>query len=75
MVKLNYLSQTESDINFCILSLMIASLIRIGDTTLKKVIQLEENIELQKSIKEYKAVVQALELVNNDSKYIFEEFI
>lgn len=45
----------------------------VGDTTLKKVIQLEENIELQKSIREYKAVVQALELVNNDSKYIFEE--
>lgn len=45
----------------------------IGDTTLKKVIQLEDNIELQKSIKEYKAVVQALELVNQDSKYIFEE--
>ena len=45
----------------------------VGDTTLKKVIQLEDNIELQKSIKEYKAVVQALELVNQDSKYIFEE--
>lgn len=45
----------------------------IGDTTLKKVIQLEENIELQKSIKEYKAVIQALSLVNKESQYIFEE--
>lgn len=45
----------------------------LGDTTLRKVIQLEENVELKKSIKEYKAVVQALELVNKDSKYIFEE--
>lgn len=45
----------------------------IGDTTLKKVMKLEENVELQKSIREYKAVIQALELVNKDSKYIFEE--
>ena len=45
----------------------------VGDTTLKKVIQLEENIELQKSIKEYKAVIQALSLVNKESQYIFEE--
>ena len=45
----------------------------VGDTTLKKVIKLEENIELQKSIKEYKAVVQALSLVNKESQYIFEE--
>lgn len=45
----------------------------IGDTTLKKVMQLEENVELQKSIKEYKAVVQALSLVNKESQYIFEE--
>lgn len=45
----------------------------IGDTTFKKVIQLEENVELQKSIKEYKAVIQALSLVNKESQYIFEE--
>lgn len=45
----------------------------ISDSTLNKVIQLEENKELQKSIKEYKIVTQALELVNNDCKTIFEE--
>lgn len=46
----------------------------VGDTTLKKVIELEENEELQKSIKEYKVVVQALQIVNDDCKYIFEEY-
>lgn len=45
----------------------------ISDTVFNKVIQLQDNTELNKSIKEYKAVVQALALVNNDSKYIFEE--
>ena len=45
----------------------------IGDTTLQKVLQLESDVELQKSIKEYKAVVQALKLVNKDCKLIFEE--
>lgn len=45
----------------------------ISDSTLNKVIELEENEELQKSIKEYKIVIQALELVSNDSKLIFEE--
>lgn len=46
----------------------------VGDTTLKKVMELEENEELQKSIKEYKAVIQALQIVNDDCKYIFEEY-
>ncbi len=46
----------------------------IGDTTLKKVMELEENEELQNSIKEYKAVVQALQIVNDDCRYIFEEY-
>lgn len=45
----------------------------VGNSVLNKVIQLEENEELQKSIKEYKIVNQALELVDKDSKYIFEE--
>lgn len=45
----------------------------IGDTTLQKVLQLESDVDLQKSIKEYKAVVQALKLVNKDCKLIFEE--
>ena len=45
----------------------------VGNTTLNKVIQLEENKELQKSIKEYKAVVQALQLMDNITKEIFIE--
>ncbi len=46
----------------------------VSDRTLKAVVELQENEYLQKAIKEYKAVVQAVELVNKDSKYIFEEF-
>lgn len=46
----------------------------IGDTTFNKVIQLQDDIELNKSIKEYKAVQQALILLNNkETNYIFEE--
>lgn len=45
----------------------------VGNVTLNKVIQLEENPELRKSIKEYKAVVQAIQLVNEESKLIFEK--
>ena len=45
----------------------------VGDTTLNKVIQLQENTELQQSIKEYKAVIQALQLVDKDCKIIFEK--
>lgn len=45
----------------------------VGDTVFNKVIQLQDNEELNKSIKEYRAVGQALELVSKDSKYIFEE--
>ena len=45
----------------------------VGDTVFNKVIQLQENKELNKSIKEYKAVVQALQLVDEISKSIFEE--
>ena len=45
----------------------------IGNTTLNKVIQLEENKSLQQSIKEYKAVLQAVQLVGKQSKYIFEK--
>ena len=46
---------------------------KISDTVCDTVIQLEENKELQKSILEYKIVRQALELVSNDARYIFEE--
>ena len=45
-----------------------------SDRVLNSVIKLQEDKDLQEAIKEYKAVVQAIELVNKDSKYIFEEF-
>lgn len=44
-----------------------------SDKVLDSIIKMEENEELQEAIKEYKAVVQAIQLVNKDSKYIFEE--
>ncbi len=44
-----------------------------SDKVLESVIRLQEDADLQEAIKEYKAVVQALQLVNKDSKYIFEE--
>lgn len=45
----------------------------ISDTVFNQVIQMEEDKELQKSIKEYKAVSQALQLVSEDCKLIFKE--
>ena len=46
----------------------------IGDTTFNKVVQLQDNVELSKSVREYKAVQQALILLNNkEINYIFEE--
>lgn len=44
----------------------------ISDRVFNSVIKLQEDEHLQKSIKEYKAVVQALQLVDEDSKKIFE---
>lgn len=44
-----------------------------SDKVLDSIIKMEENEELQEAIKEYKAVVQAIQLVNKDSQYIFEE--
>lgn len=46
----------------------------INDNVLNSVIKLQEDEQLQKSIKEYKAVVQALEIVNRDCKIIFEYY-
>lgn len=43
------------------------------DTVLNKIIQVEENEAIQKAIREYKAVRNALLLVNKDCKYIFEK--
>lgn len=78
--RYNYNCINIINIQTDILSLSVAPLsdmprvpYSVGDTTLKKVLQLEENIELQQSIKEYKAVVQALQLVGKQSNYIFEK--
>lgn len=43
------------------------------DKVLNSVIRLQEDKDLQEAIREYKVVVQALALVNKDSRYIFEE--
>ena len=45
----------------------------ISDSVYNTVVKLQEDENLQKCLREYKAVVQALEIVNRDSKYIFEE--
>ena len=48
----------------------------ISDTVYNQYIKLQEDKELQKSLKEYKVVVNALQLVDDISKEIFtEEFI
>ena len=44
----------------------------ISDTTLNKLIKIENNDSLQNSIKEHKVVMQALQLVDDISKKIFE---
>lgn len=78
--RYNYNCINIMNIQSDILSLSIAPLdglpkapYKIGNITLNKVIQLEENPDLQKSIKEYKAVIQAIQLVNEESKLIFEK--
>ena len=45
----------------------------ISDPVFNSMIQLQENKELQRSLKECKVVAQALQLVSDDSKIIFEE--
>ena len=47
---------------------------KVSDSVYNQVQHLQENKELQKAIKEWKVVKQALALVGNDSNYIFEEF-
>ena len=44
-----------------------------SDKVLDSLIKLQENQDLQQAIKEYKAVIQALQLVNKDSKEIFNK--
>ena len=46
----------------------------ISDSVFNSVIKLQENKELNRSINEYKIVVQALQLVSDDSKVIFDEY-
>lgn len=46
---------------------------KVSDSVYNQYIQLQEDKQLQIALKEYKIVRQALELVNNDSKYIFEQ--
>lgn len=43
----------------------------ITDTVANSIIRIEDNKSLQKAIKEYNAVIKALEIVDSDSKYIF----
>lgn len=45
----------------------------VSDTVFNAVIKLQEDEELQKSLREYKAVVQALALTDKVTKDIFEE--
>jgi len=45
----------------------------ISDSVLNSVIELQENAELSKSIKEYKIVIQATQLISEDAKTIFKE--
>ena len=45
----------------------------VSNSVLNKVIRMEENESLQKSIKEYKIIVKALHLVNKDARKLFEE--
>lgn len=46
----------------------------ISDSVYNQYIKLQEDKELQRALKEYKAVRQALELVNTDCKEIFENY-
>lgn len=45
----------------------------VSDRVLDSVIKLQENEDLQNAIKEYKAVTQAIQLLDKECKYIFEE--
>ena len=46
---------------------------KISDSVYNQFIKLQEDKQLQKALKEYKIVIQALKLVSNDGNYIFEE--
>ena len=46
----------------------------ISDSVYNQYIKLQEDKELQRALKEYKIVRQALELVNTDCKEIFENY-
>ena len=46
----------------------------ISDSVFNQYVKLQEDKELQKALKEYKAVRQVYELVNNDCKEIFNTY-
>lgn len=46
---------------------------KISDSVLNSLIRIQDNEELQKCIREYKIVVQALQLVDSITKEIFQE--
>ena len=46
----------------------------ISDSVYNQYIRLQEDVELQKALKQYKIVRLALELVSKDTKEIFEMF-
>lgn len=46
---------------------------KISDSVLNSLIRIQENEELQKCIREYNIVVQALQLVDSITKEIFQE--
>lgn len=45
----------------------------ISDSVFNSMMQLQENKELQKSLKEYKVVASAIQLISEDSEIIFNE--
>ena len=45
----------------------------ISDSTLNKVLRLEEDVNLQRSIREFKLVKRTLFLVSSDARYIFDK--
>ena len=45
----------------------------ISDSTLNKVLRLEEDVSLQRSIREFKLVKRVLYLVSNDAREIFDK--
>lgn len=47
---------------------------KISDNVFNSVIKLQEDEQLQKAIKEYKAVIQAVAITNKDCEWIFNNY-